>query len=75
MNKRPLIYKYQSKSVNLIFQTLCYEEKPPTSFYLPVFWKSHTNSDETIIPYELISFFVSKKNLPLCIITVLLNRA
>lgn len=37
-------------------KSLCYEEKPPISFYLPVFWKSHTNNDETIIPYELISY-------------------
>ena len=37
-------------------KSLCYEEKPPISFYLPVFWKSHTNNDETIVPYELISY-------------------
>ena len=37
-------------------KSLCYEEKPPISFFLPVFWKSHTNNDETIIPYEQISY-------------------
>ena len=37
-------------------KSLCYEEKPPISFLFPVFWKSHTNNDETIIPYEQISY-------------------
>ena len=38
-------------------KSLCYEERPPVSFYLPVFWKSHRNNDDTtIIPYEEISY-------------------
>jgi hypothetical protein len=38
-------------------KSLCYGEKPPVSFYLPVFWKCHTNNDEmTNIPYEQISY-------------------
>lgn len=37
-------------------KSLSYDEKPPISFFLPVFWKSHTNNDETIIPYEQISY-------------------
>ena len=37
-------------------KSLFYEEKIPISFFLPVFWKSHTNGDETIIPYEQISY-------------------
>ncbi len=36
---------------------LCYGEKPPVSFYMPIFWKSHTNNGEiTNIPYEKISY-------------------
>lgn len=38
-------------------KNLCHEERPQVSFFLPVFWKSHVNNDETAqIPFEKISY-------------------